>query len=466
MQPKRNAALVLSILMLSSGCLGLFGGEEEPAEEVDCVAEPSHPDCFVHVITEDDCMPHQVFTGDACRLMQQPSSLTYGESSILLVHGVEMQALTPSFLGDGPQNWFVNPRLPDGLSLDGASGVISGIPEEEAEETRHTIIGTNSVGSTATTIDITVVAAAPDSIHYLSDMLSCTLWQECSMGQPLVMGGSADSWSVNPSLPEGLTILVDGSITGIARSLGDTNHTITASNSGGSVEAPIRIITLHEQPTALSYPGHPFYWTIGQTVQVIPSYEGGEATEWAIEPPLPDGMTLHQYDGSLRGTPVSVHPLREYVITVQNTGGSLSSTIIIDVRDIPTDDLAYEPYQFDLRQGDDIGQVTPSWKGGNPDTWEVDPPLPSGFAFDHYTGQVSGTATFLQPWTYHTVWANNSGGPASTMLQFRIPACPLMRSHGPEWSLRYRPTRASSSRPPTTDLTLTLGRSAPHCPPD
>ena len=424
MQPKRNAALVLSILMLSSGCLGLFGDEGEPAEEVDCVAEPSHPDCFVHVITEDDCMSHQVFTGDACRLMQQPSSLTYGESSIVLVHGVEMQALTPSFLGDGPQNWFVNPRLPDGLSLDGASGVISGIPEEEAEETRHTIIGTNSVGSTATTIDIAVVAAAPDSIHYLSDMLSCTLWQECSMGKPLVMGGSADSWSVSPSLPEGLAILDDGSITGIARSLGDTNHTITASNSGGSVEAPIRIITLHEQPTALSYPGHPFYWTIGQTVQVIPSYEGGEVTEWAIEPPLPDGMTLHQYDGSLRGIPVSVHPLREYVITVQNTGGSLSSTIIIDVRDIPTEDLAYEPYQFDLRQGDDIGQVTPSWQGGDPDTWEVDPPLPSGFAFDHYTGQVSGTATLLQPWTHHTVWANNSGGPASTTLQFRITSLP------------------------------------------
>ena len=424
MQPKRNAALVLSILMLSSGCLGLFGDEEEPAEEVDCVAEPSHPDCFVHVITENDCMSHQVFTGDACRLMQQPSSLTYGESSILLVQGIEMQALTPSFLGDGPQNWFVNPRLPDGLFLDGASGVISGIPEEEAEETRHTIIGTNAVGSTVTTIDITVVAAAPDSIHYLSDVLSCTLWQECSMGQPLVIGGSADSWSVSPSLPEGLAILYDGSITGIARSLGDTNHTITASNSGGSVEAPIRIITLHEQPRALSYPGHPFYWTIGETVQVIPSYEGGEVTEWAIEPPLPDGVTLHQYDGSLRGTPVSAHPLREYVITVQNTGGSLSSTIIIDVRDIPAEDLAYEPYQFDLRQGDDIGHITPSWQGGNPDTWEVDPALPSGFAFDHYTGQVSGTATLLQPWTHHTVWANNSGGPASTTLQFRITSLP------------------------------------------
>ena len=119
------------MLLLSSGCLGLFGEEEEPIEEADCTAEPSHPDCYIHVITEDDCMAHQVFTGVACRMMQKTSSLTYGESSILLVSGVEMQSLTPSFFGDGPQNWFVNPLLPDGLYLDGASWVIGGTPEGE-----------------------------------------------------------------------------------------------------------------------------------------------------------------------------------------------------------------------------------------------------------------------------------------------------------------------------------------------
>ena len=424
MQPKRNAALLLSMLLLSSGCLGLFDEEEEPIEEADCTAEPSHPDCYVHVITEDDCMVHQVFTGVACRMMQKTSSLTYGESSILLVSGVEMQSLTPSFFGDGPQNWFVNPRFPDGLSLDGESGVIGGTPEGEVIEIRYTIIGTNAVGSAATTIDIRVVAAAPYSIQYLSDVLPCTLGEECSLGSPLVMGGTADMWSANPPLPRGLAILEDGSITGIARDLGDSNHTVTASNSGGSIETSIRIITLHEEPTALSYLGHPFYWTLGVSVQVIPSSEGGEVTDWSIEPPLPEGVSLHQIDGSLRGTPISVHPLREYVITAHNTGGSLSSTILIDVRDIPVEGIGYEPYQFDLRTGDDIGQVVPTWHGGTPDTWEVNPPLPTGFAFDHYTGEISGTATLLQPWTHHTVWANNSGGPASTPLQFRVTSLP------------------------------------------
>ena len=41
-----------------------------------------------------------------------------------------------------------------------------------------------------------------------------------------------------------------------------------------------------------------------------------------------------------------------------------------------------------------------------------------------YTGAISGTATVLQTWSYHTVWANNSGGPASTSLQFRITSLP------------------------------------------
>ena len=115
------------MLMLTSGCLGLFGNDAEQPEEVDCQTQPTHPDCFVDVITEEDCTIQQVFTGDSCRLMQAPSQLSYGEDSITLVVGIEMQALTPSFQGDGPQKWCGNPRLPDGLELD-ASGVISGNP--------------------------------------------------------------------------------------------------------------------------------------------------------------------------------------------------------------------------------------------------------------------------------------------------------------------------------------------------
>ena len=336
-QPKRNAALLLSVLMLSSGCLGLLGPDNQTPEEIDCVEQPSHPDCYVHVITEDDCTAQQIFTGDVCRLMHRPDGLDYGEDSVLLVVGIEMQALTPSFTGDGPHDWMVNPRLPDGLSLDD-SGVISGTATEESQDTRYTIIGANPMGSTSATLDITVVAPAPTSIHYIADVLHCSLGNPCSMNAPLVLGGPAESWSADPPLPEGLSLLGDGSISGDADVLDDSNHTVTASNTGGSAEVSIRIITLHEAPSALSYEGHPFYWTIGEVVQIIPATSGGEVTEWSVEPTLPDGVELHQADGSLRGTPTSVHQLREHVITAENTGGSLSTTILIAVRDLAVTD--------------------------------------------------------------------------------------------------------------------------------
>ena len=267
-------------------------------------------------------------------------------------------------------------------------------------------------------------APAPESIQYLSDTLACTLDAHCQIDPPLVLGGPAHSWTVDPPLPGDLELLEDGSISGMARILGHSNHTISASNSGGSVETTLRIVTLHEGPHSLTYPGHPFYWTIGEEAQVIPSYQGGQVTHWSIEPPLPPGTLLHQGDGSLRGTPDSVHPMREYVISAQNTGGLVSTTILIDVRDLAVEELRYNPYILDLRQGEEIGQIDPTWQGGTPDTWEIYPPLPTGFEMNIYTGAISGTATVLQTWSYHTVWANNSGGPASTSLQFRITSLP------------------------------------------
>ncbi|MEO2208755.1 MAG: hypothetical protein ABGX06_02290, partial [Candidatus Poseidoniia archaeon] len=102
MPTRAYAAVLLTAILLTSGCMGLFESGEELPEETDCEAQPNHPGCFEEVITEDDCRIDQVFTGDSCRQMVKPSGLSYGESSINLQVGGEMQTLTPSFLGDGP----------------------------------------------------------------------------------------------------------------------------------------------------------------------------------------------------------------------------------------------------------------------------------------------------------------------------------------------------------------------------
>ncbi|MDC0184241.1 hypothetical protein OAJ45_04505, partial [Candidatus Poseidoniales archaeon] len=250
--------------------MGLFEPSEELPDILDCAEQPNHPDCIVDPVTEEDCRQDEVFTGDECRWMERPEQLSYGISSISLNVGEEMQALTPSFVGDGPDTWVINPPFPQGISFDRESGVISGSPSEATIEIRHTIVASNAVGSTSTWIDLEVTIEGPKSITYAESILDCELGHQCQLAAPSISGGDPDYWSVDPRLPDGISLLADGSIDGSPTQLGDSNHTITISNEGGSVETAIRIIVLHEAPMGLGYGGNRFILSIGDDVQVVP----------------------------------------------------------------------------------------------------------------------------------------------------------------------------------------------------
>ena len=92
------------LLLLLPGCTTLLG-EDQETEDIDCEMEPTSEGCFEPVVTEDDCMPNQVFTGESCRVMLRPEKLDFGTSEATLQIGTEMQQLTPSFLGDAPRKW-------------------------------------------------------------------------------------------------------------------------------------------------------------------------------------------------------------------------------------------------------------------------------------------------------------------------------------------------------------------------
>ena len=415
-----GSAIVMALLLLLPGCTGLLNDDVETVpEEVTCEDDPSQPDCFEEVITEDDCTSIEVFTGEYCRLMLRPEMLDFGETSITLVVGSKMQALTPSFYGDAPGGWLVNPGLPDGISLDSESGVISGTPTAESQGMTHTIIATNAVGSASDTLQITVLPIAPQSISYPVEAIHCTMERECTLQAPEITGGTPVEWVIEPPFPEGLALGESGSITGAPMSIGDSNHTITASNAGGSAFDTLRIITLHQPPQAIDYGSQSFILTYGEQTSITPSTSGGEATSWSIDPDPPIGMEFTE-DGSIVGSPLVLQDPQSYSITATNTGGSVTTTINIEVWDIPVWGLSYSPSVFDLTQGDSIGAIAPQWSGGTPASWEVEPPLPSGFHFDASNGTVSGTALNLQEWGSHTIWANNTGGSDSMQIRFRV----------------------------------------------
>ena len=410
----------MTLILLLPGCAG-FGdgtGDEEPS--LTCEEDPSMPGCFEEVVTADDCGPTQIFTGEYCRMMYRPERLDFGEDSITLVIGIEMQSLTPSFLGDAPSEWMVNPGLPLGISIDPQSGVISGTPNEETTGVVHTIIASNVAGSAADSIQIVVLPISTESIVYEAQTMHCTMGELCLMPSPEFTGGVPADWTVEPLLPEGLSIGDDGSISGSSDYVGDSNHTISASNAGGGTSAELRIITLHRSPESIDYGSQAFTLTYGEPISVSPSVMGGEVVSWSIEPQLPEGLALGD-KGAIVGSPLVLQYPIAYSITATNTGGSIETEITLEVIDIAVSGLAYIPSVFDLTLGDSIGSIQPSWGGGSPTSWRISPVLPPGFQFDDLTGYISGTATEIQEgWSSHTIWVNNSGGGDFAEVSFRV----------------------------------------------
>ena len=420
----KSLALLLVLLLLTPGCLSFPWAQDSNIEEIDCQQEPTDPSCEIIEISEEDCFFNQIFTGEYCRLMHPPDNLDYGEESLFLIVGSEIQSLTPSFTGDGPQNWLVNPRLPDGLTLDAESGVISGTPEIELMSTSFTIIATNAVGSSVFIIDIQILPAPPDMISYGDNVIFCTLNQFCGINNPMTSGGEIEGWDIIPNLPDGLEILDNGEISGVIRQLVDSNYTITASNSGGSISTILRIISTHQTPENLFYSGHPFHWLLGELIEEVPSVNGGEIIEWMIEPPLPQGLIFDLDDGSISGVPSELHAIREHYVTATNTGGSITTTVIISVNDIAPDNIRYDPYIFELTIDEDLSDIIPSWSGGLPENWEISPSLPLGLNFNNENGVISGIAMEFQDSSTYQIWANNSGGYATTQLIISVVSLP------------------------------------------
>ena len=135
----------------------------------------------------------------------------------------------------------ISPALPEGLSLNIATGEISGTPTELLTNTTFTITVRNSGGVNTTTVTIEVIDTVP-TVSYSPENLTLTN-NTASSDLPLVPtitgSGEITSWAINASLPSGLTFETsNGTIWGTPTELWtQTAYTVWANNSGGSTMA-------------------------------------------------------------------------------------------------------------------------------------------------------------------------------------------------------------------------------------
>jgi len=286
------------------------------------------------------------------------------------------------FSGSRPGEWsVVGGDLPEGVTFDPETGILSGIPTEHGEFI-FTVKVENPCGEATKEINI-FICLEPEII---------TGGLEFDFNEygefELEVIGSEGAWSiVDGDLPIGLSLNEEtGVISGTPTENGVFPITVKFENDCGSDETEILIvickepeITTEEMTPSLNNP-------YSQNIE----YTGTEPHTWAIVGgDLPLGLVLNEFTGEISGTPLE---FGDFIITVkaENDCGEDEKSILISVCAAPT--VITTGLEFVV--GQEGSEVLESF--GTPGTWSIeDGDLPEGLLLDPDTGEISGTPTDL-----------------------------------------------------------------------
>ena len=316
-----------------------------------------------------------------------PGSIAYADISG--THHTPITPQEPTFTNTSTSgditSWESDPMLPTGLNIGSANGTIWGTSSVIISGGIYVIWANNSVGSSSTTVNITINAQAPGTFSYSPVDMDLTLNQAMTPNTVSPGGGAVTSWEIEPDVPTGLNFgSSNGTIWGTPTVLQTSpiTYTIWANNSGGSSSTTVTITINDEVPT-LSYPSSPYTIVRGYDMtDITPTVGGGTVLTWEISPSLPSGLSFTS--GVISGKPFANQSTVTYTVYANNSGGSASATFDLTINE-PTPNIDYNPDNYTLSNNTAI-RIDPILQA-NP---------PSAVAAITYSGTAASNACLIQ----------------------------------------------------------------------
>ena len=184
-----------------------------------------------------------------------PASLSYGTNPATYTANLPIMGNIPAYIGGDATSYSVVPALPAGLNLNVSSGVITGTPSAATSAADYTVTASNTLGSSSTTLNITVENQAPTTLAYTPGTMIATVGNPILPLTPVTTGGAA-TYKVSPDLPTGLSLdSSTGVLSGTPTKAATTQtYAVTASNAGGVAVAKLSLTVNEVAPWSQSLP--------------------------------------------------------------------------------------------------------------------------------------------------------------------------------------------------------------------
>jgi Cu/Ag efflux protein CusF len=334
-------------------------------------------------------------------------------SSVATATGTVGSAFSYSITASNTPISFAANGLPSGLSLNTATGVISGTPTAPGTFT-STVNAFNAGGQGSKTVTITILPQAP----VVSSAATATGTVGSAFSYSITASNSPTSFAAS-GLPTGLSVnTATGIISGTPTAPGTFTSTVNAFNAGGQGSKTFTITILPQVPivssaaTATGTIGSAFSYSITAS---------NSPTSYAANG-LPAGLSVNTATGVISGIPTASGTFTATISAI-NTGGtgraSVTFTIVTPVS------IVSSPSSVSGTVGTAFSYTI---TGSNNPTGFAASGLPTGLTVNTTTGIISGIPTASGTFTT-TVSAINAGGTGSTTVTFTIaPPSPVISS--------------------------------------
>jgi hypothetical protein len=334
--------------------------------------------------------------------------------------------------GTAPIIWAVTKgKLPAGLSIAAATGVLSGTPTKSGVIS-FTVTATDSSAPKAEVSQAALSIDVASALNVTTKSLSPGQVGIAYPGSTLASsGGTAPvTWAVTSgSLPAGLTLnAATGAITGTPTGSGATSSfSVTATDSSTpvalSASATLSIKVASPALNITTLAGALLGGQVGVTYPgaTLAAAGGTAPLTWTVSTgSLPPGLTLNGTTGAITGTP-TVAGNNSFTVTVTDSSTPTAETAKVKLSIAITAALTITTASLPAAQVGTAYSAGLTASGGLPPlTWSVTSgKLPTGLSLTSATGVISGTPSVVGASTF-TVTVTDSTSPTAVTAKKKL----------------------------------------------